>query len=115
MLPNGKLTFTLIDFGVSSKLRRRKSRENACFKGNYIYSSFSHLDKGFANELDDLYSLVFLAYKMVYRVLPWEIIEEVKNDPSFANSDEFADLRIRRAEEFMQILLDENSAFLPLF
>ena len=107
--------FTLIDFGVSSKLRRRKSRENACFKGNYIYSSFSHLDRGFANELDDLYSLVFLAYKIVYCILPWEAIEEIKDDPSFANSDEFADLRVRRGEEFMQILLDDDSAFLPLF
>ena len=53
----------------------------------------NHLQSGFADQLDDLSSLVFLAYKFVYKELPWEKLEQVQSDPLFLNSDEFAEIR----------------------
>ena len=82
--PNEQLAFTMIDFGVSAKVTNRNRSEN--FRGNYLYSSANHLGTGQANELDDMFSLVCIAYKFVYKQLPWEKIEEVKQDLTFLNT-----------------------------
>ena len=71
LLPSGKLAFTMIDFGVSQRIiTRQNSSRN--FRGNYVFSSLNHLKNGYADQLDDLYSLVYMAYKFVYKELPWE-------------------------------------------
>ena len=70
---NGNLKFTLIDFGVSSKLPLlgldlRKKR----FRGNLNFASPEHIMNRRASRIDDLYSLLCVAYKFVNLWLPWE-------------------------------------------
>ena len=70
---NGKLKFTLIDFGVSSKLQPldADTREKS-FRGNFSYASPDHLYNKRASQVDDLLSLLYVAYKFVYLKLPWD-------------------------------------------
>ena len=69
----GKLKFTLIDFGVSSKLpaldadTRKKN-----FRGNFSYAAPEHLFNKRASQVDDLHSLLYVAYKFIFLKLPWE-------------------------------------------
>ena len=56
-----------------------------------------------------MFSLVCIAYKFVYKQLPWEKIEEVKQDLTFLNTAEFAAIRHARNTEFIQELLTEKS------
>ena len=62
-----------------------------------------------------MFSLVCIAYKFVYKQLPWEKIEEVKQDLTFLNTALFATIRHTRNDEFIQELLTEKSEFQPLF
>ena len=44
---NNKLKFTLIDFGVCSKLaKQQKISDRKGFRGNFVFSSFDHLVQG---------------------------------------------------------------------
>ena len=73
MTSQNKLKFTLIDFGLCSRLdKQQKSYESQGFRGNFVYSSSHHLIMGQANEIDDLTSLVYVAYKFIFGKLPWE-------------------------------------------
>ena len=48
--PENELKFTLIDFGVCSKLPEITSiRVKKAFRGNFVFSSFNHLIYGRAN------------------------------------------------------------------
>ena len=70
---NGKLKFTLIDFGVSSKLQPLNAdSKDKNFRGNFSYASPDHLFNKRASQVDDLLSLLYVAYKFVYLKLPWD-------------------------------------------
>ena len=69
----GKLKFTLIDFGVASALPvLGQSTKKKRFRGNLNFASPDHIIKKRASRIDDLYSLVCVAYRFVVGMLPWE-------------------------------------------
>ena len=71
---NDKLKFTLIDFGVSSTLPKLgQNTEKKRFRGNLNFASPEHITKKRASRIDDIYSLVCVAYRFVFDLLPWEI------------------------------------------
>ena len=105
--PYGQLQFTLIDFGVSTGFRSsKKIKQRKSFKGNFLFASFDHISFGRADKIDDLISLVYLAFYFVHGSLPWEEMEEVKNDPRFVNSVEFARMRWVKRKDFMQEIVN---------
>ena len=66
-------TFTLIDFGVSSKLPlsgvSKKSKE---FRGNLKFATTEQITNKRATRIDDLFSLMYVAYDFAIDILPWE-------------------------------------------
>ena len=92
-----KLQFTLIDFGVCSKLaQQQKITDRKGFRGNFVFSSFDHLVQGRANQIDDLTSLVYVAFKFLFGYLPWERDKSVEKDPKLINKVSFAALRHKK-------------------
>ena len=109
---NNKLQFTLIDFGVCSKLgQQQKISDRKGFRGNFVFSSFDHLVQGRANQIDDLTSLVYVAFKFLFGYLPWERDKSVEKDPKLINKVSFAALRHKKKAQFIKDLHNHHSPF----
>ena len=69
---SGKFKFTLIDLGVVSKLPRiGEDSSLKSFRGNFMVASPDHIIERRASVIDDIYSLLCVAYMFVTRSLPW--------------------------------------------
>ena len=67
-----KFKFTLIDFGVVSKLPRiGEVTKHKSYRGNLLASSIDHIRNSRASVVDDIYSLLCVAYYFVFGTLPW--------------------------------------------
>ena len=76
---DGSFKFTLIDLGMSAKLAQFGDfYANKHFRGNLMFASIDHIVRKRASQLDDLYSLLCVAYYFVMDKLPWtDYIEEL--------------------------------------
>ena len=84
MSHNGSFKFILIDFGLSAKLAELgKNYGNLIFRGNMLFASIEHIMRSRVSQLDDLYSLLCVAYYFVKGTLPWiayiDLIHNNKN------------------------------------
>lgn len=69
---NDSLKFTLIDLGMCSKLLRATTdTSDKYFRGNYIFCHVEQILNKRPTALDDIYSLVCVAYMFVFGTLPW--------------------------------------------
>ena len=69
---NGSYKFTLIDLGMSSKIARLgDSHATKELRGNLMFASIDHITRKRASQLDDLYSLLCVAYYFAIGSLPW--------------------------------------------
>ena len=69
---DGSFKFTLIDLGVVSKLTKiGEDTKHKSFRGNFMASSPDHIINRRASIVDDLYSLLCVAYFFVFETLPW--------------------------------------------
>ena len=103
---SGQPKFTLIDFGMCFSLKKVSNTEsNVTFRGNYMYSSFDHLIKGYASQLDDVTSLAYIAFRFIYGSLPWERAQDVSCDPQYFNSKKFAKMRYLNRAEYRRELI----------
>ena len=71
-LKDGSFKFTLIDFGVIGKIPKiGESTEEKVFRGNLLASSADHLNNKRPGSIDDLYSMLCVAYYFIHDTLPW--------------------------------------------
>ena len=69
---DGKFKFTLIDLGVTSKLRNiGELTTHKKFRGNLLTASPDHIINRRPGSIDEVYSLLCVAYLFVYGNLPW--------------------------------------------
>ena len=69
---DGTWKFTLIDLGMSSKLPRLgEDTTRKSFRGNYIFASTDQIINKRPTQLDDIYSLLCVAYMFIYKATPW--------------------------------------------
>ena len=71
---NNQFKFTLIDFGVVTKLPKIGQSFNLnekLFRGNLLTASLDHIISHRSSIIDDLYSLLCVAYQFVFEKLPW--------------------------------------------
>ena len=69
---NGALKFTLIDFGVSCKLRLAKDKNTLKrFRGNLQTATPQHIARKRPDQVDELQSLLNAAFLFVKNSLPW--------------------------------------------
>ena len=72
---DGELKFTLIDFGVVTRLTKigqPVDMNKKLFRGNLLTSSLDHILSHRSSVLDDIYSLLCVAFQFVFVKLPWE-------------------------------------------
>ena len=68
---DGSFKFTLIDLGVASKIPKiGEDTKHKSFRGNFMFSSPEHISARRASVIDDLYSLLCVAYTIVFGSLP---------------------------------------------
>ena len=67
--------------------------------------------------MDDFYSLLYVAYKFVFRELPWEkmIAQMRKNEPESITKSTFIVLRRNHRHEFLKQILESSKELKPLF
>ena len=71
---NNEYKFTLIDFGVVTRLPLIGESYNLnekLFRGNLLTASLDHILSHRATTIDDMYSLLCVAYQFVFKKLPW--------------------------------------------
>ena len=100
MTHDGNVRFTLIDLGMASKLPRPGAPVSSkmYFRGNYMFAGVNQIEVKRASSIDDLYSLLCVAYYFVNKTLPWikHIEEENMLNP---------DVNLYEKENFIQIRL----------
>ena len=84
---DGSFKFMLIDLGNSTKLvRLGESYDSKAFRGNLMYASPDHIERKRASHLDDLYSLLCVAFWFMIGSLPWfDYIEELHEKKKSSN------------------------------
>ena len=118
---NGALRFTLIDFGVSSRLfHQGEKRRPGPFRGNLNFASPEHLSNRRASRLDDIYSLLCVAYMFVFHSLPWEDhieeeYEKASDKSNFFTLEKIMELRFSKLEAFEKTLARESIELRKLF
>ena len=82
MSNNGLFKFILVDFGLSAKLAQLGyNYSSKIFRGNVLFASIEHMMRSRASQLDDLFSLLCVAYYFVNGTLPWiDYIEKVHSE-----------------------------------
>ena len=110
---DGKLKFTLIDFGVVSKLKKIGEvydYNRKLFRGNLLTSSLEHILSHRSSIIDDIYSLLCVAYIFVFDQLPWQkkvekILSQLRES---VDAEElqgiYVRIRVKYAETFDNIL-----------
>ena len=71
---DGYFKFTLIDFGVVSRLIKIGEvydYNRKLFRGNLLTSSLDHILSHRSSVIDDIYTLLCVAYVFVFDQLPW--------------------------------------------
>ena len=71
---DAKIKFTLIDFGVVTKLTKIGQvvdLNKKLFRGNLLTSSLDHIIGHRSSVIDDIYSLLCVAFQFVFDKLPW--------------------------------------------
>jgi serine/threonine protein kinase len=78
---DGNVRFTLIDLGMASKLPKPGPPVSSkmSFRGNYMFAGVNQIEVKRAAAIDDLYSLLCVAYYFVNKTLPWITYIEEKN------------------------------------
>ena len=74
---DGSLRFTLIDFGMSAKVSRLgETYHYKDLRGNLMFASIDHIIRKRASQIDELFSILCVAYYFIFGTLPWiETIE----------------------------------------
>ena len=76
----GIFNFTLTGLGNSAKLAKLgNASKGRVHRGNLIFSSLSHLETQRTNQLDDLSSLLSVAFFFIEGSLPW--LDLIKSQP----------------------------------
>ena len=117
---DGEFKFTLIDLGMCSKLMKPDTdSKRKYFRGNYIFCHAQQIKNKRPTALDDLYSLVCVAYKFVFGTLPWleRIEKQQAKNPRMNVYDIrfFSKFRIKYAAEFDAELVLKSEKLKPLF
>ena len=121
---DGKLKFTLIDFGVVSKLKKIGDVyvcNRKLFKGNLLTSSLEHIISHRSSIIDDIYSLLCVAYAFVFDKLPWEkrverYLSSFKSGVSAEQLHEvYIKIRVKFAEVFNYELIENSQELGALF
>ena len=118
---NGDLKFTLIDFGVSSRLAQLgQDMRNKRFRGNLNFASPEHIMNRRASRVDDLYSLLCVGYKFVFNWLPWEeYLEKMYKCNPEANyifsMKEVTKIRVKQMRSFEKKLINKGRELSNLF
>ena len=108
---DGTHKFTLIDLGMCSKLfKPGADMSKKYFRGNYIYCHASQIKNKRPTALDDIYSLVCVAYQFVFGKLPW-----LKNGINLFDTQEFTKSRVKNAEKLDKELVENSGKLQPLF
>ena len=69
---DGSLRFTLIDFGMSAKVSKLgESYSSKELRGNLMFASIDHILRKRASQIDELYSIMCVAYYFIFGSLPW--------------------------------------------
>ena len=70
---DGDFNFTLIDLGMNSKLPFFNQDKNNIgqVKGNLMFATADHLIRKRSSQIDDILSLLYVAYYFIYDTLPW--------------------------------------------
>jgi len=95
---DGKLKFTLIDFGISQKtVMPDEIIKNKYFRGNFMFCSDRQLNILKPTQFCDLISLVHIAYYTIYKDLPSteyaQIVMQRNQDKNFFNPTAFRKFR----------------------
>lgn len=98
---NGKLKFTLIDFGIGRKLGMPND-DTPCkhFRGNFLFCSDRQLKMFKPTQFCDLIALVYIAYFVVYKEVPateyaQELIKKNKFVGKLEDPGEFRAFRLK--------------------
>ena len=116
----GKLKFTLIDFGVSSRLPKLgQHTDKKRFRGNLNFASPEQIINKRASKVDDIYSLICVAYKFVFKWLPWEEylqkeFDKQRRDEIFSIK-EVTSIRIKKMRSFENKLVRKSKQLSKLF
>ena len=111
----------MIDFGVSLRLfEMGEEQNNEIFRGNLNFASPEHLMNCRASRIDDLYSLLCVAYKFVFHWLPWEeYIQELhRKDPERSDLltfEKISELRFTKIHIFEKALARKSAELNKLF
>ena len=102
---DGSFKFTLIDLGMCSKLLRPESdTSKKYFRGNYIFCHAEQIVNKRPAAIDDVYSLVCVAYMFVFGTLPWlKRVEQLSAKNPRINMYDisyFSKFRVRHAKDF---------------
>ena len=104
---NGKLSFTLIDFGVSCKLRKNGDKNtHKRFRGNLQTASPYHIAVKRPNAVDDLISLLNSAFLFVKGSLPWfdDVLNSSKESEAKEFKERFALFRLKHRKKHAEEL-----------
>ena len=114
---DGTFKFTLIDLGVASKIPKiGEETKHKSFRGNFMFSSPEHIATRRASALDDLYSLLCVAFTIVFGNLPWmeymqyKLANVQKNEyKKQAEKNSFIRIRTKNANNFDAELIDRGA------
>ena len=99
---DGSFKFTLIDLGMSMKLAQLGDSNNKkVFRGNLMFASIGHIVRSRPSQLDDIYSLLCVAYYFFVGTLPWiDYIERLPCNRNYYVQDTYVKIRLKKREEF---------------
>ena len=103
----GQFNFTLIGFGNSLKLVKlgQARQDNKVYRGNLIFASLPCLERSWATQLDDLFSLLGVAYFFIEGSLPWlDYIEsrpKLQQETLLMSSKNYIEMRKECSESFL--------------
>ena len=103
------MKFTLIDFGVCSKLPTNGSiPAHKNFRGNLKFCTAEHIENRRPSRIDDLFSLVFIAYDFAKDELPWsKCIEKANKKKVPLGQRSFIQLRYTERKFFESKILEK--------
>lgn len=113
----GRLKFTLIDFGLCQKLHKvgEIHKKNKYFRGNFMFCSDLQLKHYRPTQFCDLISLLSVAFYVVHKDVPSTMLATrmMKENPGVNLFDprEFKNLRIANSRRFEKDLCSKSNPF----
>ena len=96
-----------------------QSTDKKRFRGNLNFASPDHIIKKRASRIDDLYSLVCVAYRYVVGILPWEehlkLKFEKNGEDSIFSAKKVTTIRIKKMRRFENELIRKAGQLSKLF